>query len=431
MNPEARARQNIDAQLAACGWEVQDRARMNLFAGRGVAVREFPTTSGPADYMLFVDRRAVGVIEAKAEGDTLSGVAEQAADYAVSLPPNIPHVSLPLPFLYESTGVETYFRDERDPAPRSRRVYSFHRPETLAEWVDEGKDRSGELIDQIEDSTRRGGSALLTERIGNSNRPARTMAATLRGRLREMPERYPLITSGLWSAQAEAIAKLERSFVNDQPRALIQMATGSGKTFTAVNFVYRLIKFAKARRVLFLVDRNNLGRQAFKEFDQFITPDDGRKFTELYNVQHLQSNLLDDVSKVHITTIQRLYSMLCGEAEFDPANEETSLWEVEGALDRPVTERGTLQPAPADRVLRLYHHRRVPPLDLPLVAAGIRIFRRVLDRADGHAQQANLRLLQPEPGDGVFSPAGGGGWGQCGWGGVPHPHANQRARQHD
>ena len=116
------------------------------------------------------------------------------------------------------------------------------------------------------------------------------------------------------------------------PRALIQMATGSGKTFTAVNFVYRLIKHAKARRVLFLVDRNNLGRQTFKEFDQFVTPDDGRKFTELYNVQHLQSNVLDDVSKVHITTIQRLYSMLCGEAEFDPANEEASLWEAESAL---------------------------------------------------------------------------------------------------
>jgi type I restriction enzyme R subunit len=117
------------------------------------------------------------------------------------------------------------------------------------------------------------------------------------------------------------------------------MATGSGKTFTAVNFVYRLIKHAKARRVLFLVDRNNLGLQTAKEFDQFVTPDDGRKFSELYNVQHLQSNALDDVSKVHITTIQRLYSMLVGEAEFDPANEEASLWETGEALqDKPEKE---------------------------------------------------------------------------------------------
>ncbi|MBN2549942.1 MAG: DEAD/DEAH box helicase family protein, partial [Anaerolineales bacterium] len=292
--PEARARQNIDAQLAACGWVVQDRAAMNLYAGRGVAVREFPLQTGYADYLLFVDRKAAGVLEAKAEGVPLSAVAEQAGGYAVGLPANIPHVSLPLPFVYESTGVETFFRDNRDPQPRSRRVFAFHRPETLAEWLSQPE--------------------------------------TLRFRLSAMPERFPLITEALWPAQVEAIRSLERSFAADRPRALIQMATGSGKTFTAVNFVYRLIKHSKAHRVLFLVDRNNLGRQTFKEFDQFITPDDGRKFSELYNLQHLQSNLLDDVSRVHITTIQRLYSMLCGEEEFDPANEEASLWEAELAL---------------------------------------------------------------------------------------------------
>jgi type I restriction enzyme R subunit len=292
--PEARARQNIDAQLTACGWLVQDRSAMNLLAGRGVAVREFPLKTGYADYLLFVDRGAAGIVEAKPEGMPLAGVAEQAATYAVGLPDHIPHVTLPLPFLYESTGVETFFRDNRDPEPRSRRVFAFHRPEMLADWL--------------------------------------SQPDTLRARLRVLPEIYPLITNNLWSAQVEAINNLEQSFATDRPRALIQMATGSGKTFTAVNFVYRLIKHAKARRVLFLVDRNNLGRQAFKEFDQFVTPDDGRKFSELYNVQHLQSNVLDDVSKVHITTIQRLYSMLSGEAEFDPANEEISLWEAEGAL---------------------------------------------------------------------------------------------------
>jgi type I restriction enzyme R subunit len=144
----------------------------------------------------------------------------------------------------------------------------------------------------------------------------------------------PLITEGLWDAQIEAIQHLERSFAEDRPRALIQMATGSGKTFTAVSFVYRLVKFARARRVLFLVDRNNLGRQAFTEFDQYVTPDDGRRFTELYNVQRLQSNVLDPVSKVCITTIQRLYSMLSGEPEFDAEDEECSLWGREEELDR-------------------------------------------------------------------------------------------------
>lgn len=292
--PEAIARQNIDAQLIACGWVIQNRSELNLYSGQGVVVREFPLDTGYADYLLFVDQKAVGVIEAKAEGITLAGVADQAADYTVGLPANIPHVSLPLPFMYESTGIETFFRDNRDPEPRSRRLFTFHRPETLSEWISQPE--------------------------------------TLRARLRRMPIDFPLSSKELWPAQAEAIGNLENSFVQDKQRALIQMATGSGKTFTAVNFVYRLIKHSKAKRVLFLVDRNNLGRQTFKEFDQFIAPDDGRKFSELYNIQHLQSNLLDDVSKVHITTIQRLYSMLLGEPEFDPANEESSLWEADGAL---------------------------------------------------------------------------------------------------
>ncbi len=293
--PEELARQNIDKQLAACGWEIQNRTGINLYAGRGVAVREFPLETGEADYLLFVDQKAAGVIEAKPEGTTLSGVADQAGKYSVGLPPTIPHVTLPLPFMVESTGVETYFCDRRDPEPRSRRLFAFHRPETLAEWL--------------------------------------AQPETLRHRLQGIPQDHPLISTHLWYAQVEAITNLELSFASDRPRSLIQMATGSGKTFTAVNFVYRLIKHAKAKRVLFLVDRNNLGRQSFKEFDQFVTPDDGRKFTELYNVQHLQSNVLDDVSKVHITTIQRLYSMLSGEAEFDPANEETSLWESGTALE--------------------------------------------------------------------------------------------------
>ena len=122
MNPEALARQSIDQQLTAAGWSVQDRAWMNLYAGRGVAMREFTLETGEADYLLFVDRKAVGIMEAKPEGTTLSGVAEQAGRYSTGLPPNVPHVTLPLPFLYESTGVETYFRDERDPQPRSRLV---------------------------------------------------------------------------------------------------------------------------------------------------------------------------------------------------------------------------------------------------------------------------------------------------------------------
>jgi type I restriction enzyme, R subunit len=232
--PEARARQNIDAQLTAWWWVVQQRAEMNLYAAQGVAVREFPLETGYADYLLFVDQKAAGVVEAKAEGTPLSVVADQAAMYSTGLPPNIPHVTLPLPFQYESTGIETLFRDNRDSQLRSWRVFAFHWPETLAEWLSQPK--------------------------------------TLRKHLQNMPVQHPLIADHLWPAQVEVIHNLEQSFANDHPRALIQMATGTGKTFTAVNFVYRLIRRAKAQRVLFLVDRNNLGRQTFKEFDQFVTP---------------------------------------------------------------------------------------------------------------------------------------------------------------
>lgn len=295
MTPEEAARSNIDQRLTAAGWLVQDRAQMNLGAGLGVAVREWPFTCGPADYLLFVGRKPVGVIEAKPTGTTLSGVAEQSSKYLSSAPLNIPNLKEPLPFAYESTGVETFFRDRRDPESRSRRVWSFHRPEGLQDLA------------------------------------ARAM--TLRAKLTHPP---PLVTAGLRECQIEAITNLEQSLAEARPRALIQMTMGSGKTYTAVSFIYRLIKHAGAKRVLFLVDRRTLGRQTLREFEQYVTPDDGRKFTELYNVQHLTSNTIDPSSKVVVTTIQRLYSMLRGEAEFDPANEETSLAESAPALAAPL-----------------------------------------------------------------------------------------------
>lgn len=285
--PEDKAREKIDKLLEASGWKVQTYQETNLGASLGVAVSYFPLKNREeADYALFVDRKAIGIVEAKPEGNTLSGVAEQTTKYLDGLPDNIPFYQKPLPFAYESTGSETFFRDLRDPQPRSRRVFAFHRPETLAEW------------------------ALHKD--------------TLRKHLQDMP---PLMTRGLRDCQIEAISNLEKSFAEARPRALIQMASGSGKTYTAVSFAYRLIKFANARRILFLVDRSNLARQTRTEFQMYATPDDGRKFTELYNVQHLTSNALDPVSKVCITTIQRLYSMLKGE-ELDPELEEVSLFET-------------------------------------------------------------------------------------------------------
>jgi type I restriction enzyme R subunit len=285
--PEQKARREIDADLIEAGWKVQDLSEMDITAGRGVAVREFPMKSGFgfADYLLYLDRKAGGAIEAKPEG-TLTGVEAQSAKYAAGLPDKLPAHRRPLPFLFESNGAVTYFTNGLDPIPRSRQVFNFPRPETLAEWV--------------------------------------AQPAQLRARLRDLP---PLDETRLWKVQARAIHNLERSFGRADPRALIQMATGSGKTFTAVNVAYRLLKFGNAKRILFLVDRGNLGKQTEDEFANFEPPDDPRRFPTLYTVQRLKTNSINPAAKVVITTIQRLYSMLKDETEFDAGNEEGSAFD--------------------------------------------------------------------------------------------------------
>jgi type I restriction enzyme R subunit len=282
--PEQRARREIDAKLNSAGWVVQSRDDVDLAAARGVAVCEFPMKSGfgTADYLLYLDRQAIGAIEAKAHG-ALTGIEQQTAKYAAGLPDNLPAAKRPLPFLFESNGAITFFTNGLDPAPRSRRVFGFPRPETLAEWV--------------------------------------AQPAQLRQRLRQMP---PLDPTRLWDVQARAIANLEASFARADARALVQMATGSGKTFTAVNIAYRLLKFGGAKRILFLVDRGNLGKQTEDEFANFEPPDDPRKFPQLYTVQRLKTNSINPAAKVVITTIQRLYSMLEGEPQYDEGNEEGS-----------------------------------------------------------------------------------------------------------
>ena len=283
-----------------------------MHAARGVAVREFPLRPGhgAADYLLYVDDRAAGVVEAKPEGHTLTGVEAQSGKYGAGLPDTLPYYVRPLPFLYESTGVETRFTNGLDPQPRSRNVFSFHTPETLAEWM---------------------GASIPSWDIGQ-RQAAGTQAEyiapySLRRRLTTMP---PLDEANLWPVQAQAIRNLEQSLAEARPRSLVQMATGSGKTFMACNQAYRLIRHAGARRVLFLVDRSNLGRQTLREFQGFTVPGDGRKFTELYNVQLLQSASIDPVSRVCIATIQRVYSMLKGE-ELDPEMEELSGFDMASA----------------------------------------------------------------------------------------------------
>ena len=135
MTPEEKARQEIDRQLAACGWLVQDHKAMNIMAGAGVAVREFPLKTGYADYLLYVDGKVIGPIEAKPEGHTLTGVEIQSSKYTLGLPDGIPYYRKPLPFAYESTGAVTQFTSSLEPDFRSREVFTFHRPEELRRLV--------------------------------------------------------------------------------------------------------------------------------------------------------------------------------------------------------------------------------------------------------------------------------------------------------
>lgn len=284
--PELDARKTIDAMLAGSGWVVQDYASRNLSVSLGVAVREYPLGKEKADYALFIGSQPVGVVEAKRRGYTLSGVEGQSERYLDGLYKKFPRAPAKPPFAYETTGNETMFTDKRDPRHRSRHVFSFHQPTTLRDWLSECK--------------------------------------TLRAKLKEVPK---LNYGNLWDCQSKAITGLEESLSENRPRALIQMATGSGKTFTAVTSIYRLVKFAGARRVLFLVDRANLGRQALRQFQSYQAPDDGRRFTELYNVQLLQSNSIDPACKVVISTVQRMFSVLTGDKKYDEKDDEFSSFE--------------------------------------------------------------------------------------------------------
>ncbi|OQY16076.1 MAG: restriction endonuclease subunit R [Desulfobacteraceae bacterium 4572_35.1] len=287
-DPEQIARDEIDALLTASGWVVQSNKKINFNVGEGQAVREYQTDAGPADYVLFVDKKAVGVIEAKRKevAEKLTVVETQTEGYANATLKWVNNKE-PLPFLYESTGIVTRFTDQRDPKPRSREVFSFHRPETLREWLEQ--------------------------------------RVSLKRRLLEIPplnpDKLPAKELGLRDCQEIAIDNLENSFKNDRPRALIQMATGAGKTYTAITSIYRLLKHAKGKRILFLVDTKNLGEQAEQEMLNFSPSDDSRKFTELYSVQRLKSRYVPKDAQVCISTIQRMYSILKDE-DLDDSLEE-------------------------------------------------------------------------------------------------------------
>jgi len=319
-NPEQIARDAIDERLRASGWAVQDKKGIDHAAASGIAVREYTTSIGSADYVLFSDTKALGVVEAKPDawGAKITTVEAQSSGYAAAQLKWVKNPD-PLKFIYEATGVLTRFTNARDPKPRSREVFSFHRPETLREWAAQPK--------------------------------------SFRAALQDLP---PLNEDGLRDCQIAAIKNLEASLKEDRPRALVQMATGSGKTFTAITEVYRLLKFAGARRVLFLVDTRNLGEQAEQEFMSFVLNDDNRKFTELYTVQRLNSSFISPQAQVCISTIQRMYSILKDEPMTEGADEENPAERREiGKKPLPVVYNPKLPPEFFDVVIIDECHRSI------------------------------------------------------------------------
>lgn len=286
MTPEEKARCVIDNNLSQSGWIIQDLNRLNLSASLGVAVREFPTSTGEVDYALFVDGRPVGVVEAKRSeaGQSITDVEVQSGRYAKSSFKWVKN-DYTIRFVYEATDKLIRFTDYNDVKYRSRTVFSFHRPETLFEWV--------------------------------------RQPDTLRNNMKHFP---PLDVKGFRKCQINAINNLEKSFADNRPKALVQMATGAGKTFTAITASYRLLKYGNMKRILFLVDTKGLGEQAEREFLAYTPNDDPRSFSQIYGVRRLKSSYIPNDVQICISTIQRMYSIL-KEEELDEAAEETSFSE--------------------------------------------------------------------------------------------------------
>lgn len=287
MTPEQKAREVIDQRLELAGWVVQDYRKVNLGAGLGVAVREHPINDTErADYLLYVNRTPVGVIEAKKDEAILSAHEAQTSGYAKGKV-KWRKETKPLVFLFEATSQVIRFTDGRDPVPRAREIFHFFKPETLQQWYEQPE------------STR----------------------YQIRHNMPELP------AANLRSCQIDAINGLEKSLSNNRPRSLIHMATGAGKTFTAINAVYRLLNYGGAKRILFLVDTRNLGKQAQQEFHAFKPPGRESFFHENHIVQRLSSNTIDSAAEVCICTIQRMYSILSGQP-IDESAEDVSLHEV-------------------------------------------------------------------------------------------------------
>ncbi len=321
MTPEEQARVVIDKKLEQSGWIIQDMGQLNLTASLGIAVREFPTSTGQVDYALFVEGKPVGVVEAKKSeaGENITVVEGQTARYANSTFKWVQQ-EYKIRFAYEATDTLVRFTNYDDIKFRSRCVFSFHRPETLKALI--------------------------------------AAPDTVRNNMKHFPALYE---SGFRKCQIKAIHNLDRSFADNRPRALVQMATGAGKTFTAITAAYRLLKYGKMNRILFLVDTKSLGEQAEREFLAYTPNDDPRNFSQLYGVRRLKSSYIPNDIQICISTIQRMYSILKGE-ELDEGAEEVPFAEyvtVESKAPKEVVYNSKYPPEFFDCIIVDECHRSI------------------------------------------------------------------------
>ena len=279
MTPEEKARQKIDQWFAEAGWKVINREDYEP-TSTAVAIREGLLKGNlEADYFLFINGKAVGVLEAKREDiDALSDkVCAQAALYAKSVPHIYQTYQNPLPFIFTSNGKNLYFCDFRKQEQSFKQIMAIPTPY--------------DLVKQLGISDYFAGLPTLQKK-------------------------------GLRDCQYEAVTELEKSFRSGQNRALMVLATGAGKTYTACLAAYRLLSYTPMRRILFLVDRNNLGKQAEGEFGTFRLTENGDAFNTIFTVNRLRSLSIPSDSNVIISTIQRLFSFLKGDTIDDDDEDE-------------------------------------------------------------------------------------------------------------
>lgn len=269
LTPEQKARKKIDAFFSNSGWEVVSRDSYSPTTSAAAIEEGLLNHNLEADYLLFINGTAIGVLEAKKESYDIDcdAVKNQAENYVKNVPSHYKKYSDVLPFIFISNGKRILFRDYREPDSEYIEISQIFTPREVCARLN--------ITDEYA-----GLPALKKQRLRN--------------------------------CQYEAITELEKSFRTGQDRALLVLATGAGKTYTACTACYRFLSYTPMRRILFLVDRNNLGKQAADEFGKYKLTETDDPFNSIFGVERLTSPEIPSDANVVISTIQRLFAVLSG-----------------------------------------------------------------------------------------------------------------------